>query len=99
MNQKRWMSMAKTNDDSLKIVASVVSGWNFLFSSKGSGNLFPLTVKQAVQVYEAKNIVYKANAEKSTTQIINQCFESICKHFNVQGSAKVLYKPTLPHKV
>jgi hypothetical protein len=48
MNQKRWMSMAKTNDDSLKIVASVVSGWNFLFSSKGSGNLFPLTVKQAV---------------------------------------------------
>jgi hypothetical protein len=40
--------MSKATDDSLKLVASVVSGWNFLFSTKGSGNLAALSVKQAV---------------------------------------------------
>ena len=37
MDQRRWKSVAKTDNHRLEVLAAVVTVWNYLFSSKGVG--------------------------------------------------------------
>lgn len=52
MDNRKWLSIAKTNDPDLKIVAAVCSCYNYLFSDKGLGNGKLLTVKKCLDLIE-----------------------------------------------
>jgi hypothetical protein len=41
------------------LISSVVSAWNYLFSTKGIGTKKPLTLKQAIEICESAGTKYQ----------------------------------------
>lgn len=52
MDNRKWLSIVKTSEYYLKIVAAVCSCYNYLFSDKGLGNAKLLTVKKCLELIE-----------------------------------------------
>lgn len=50
MDNRKWMSIAKTAEPYLKIVAAVCSCFNYLFSDKGLGNGKFLSVNRCLKL-------------------------------------------------
>ena len=93
------MSTVKTSEAKWEVVASVVSTWNYLFSSKGSGELPSLTIREAIELFETEKIKYESTEEEDRSQLIFECFECLCKNFKVKGEGKIIFKPVHPLKL
>ena len=51
---KRWMSQVRAEDDSLKIISSVISAWNFIHSQNISfASIFKLFDAQIIEMVRA----------------------------------------------
>lgn len=74
LDQRRWHCVVKSSDSNDRIVASVASIWNYLFSSKGGGNLPPLKLSQAKSALEQSKTEFYTEDEFERTQIILNCF-------------------------
>ena len=51
---KRWMSQVRAEDDSLKIISSVISAWNFIHSKNISfASVFQIFDAQIIEMVRA----------------------------------------------
>lgn len=50
LSDARWKSIVKCTDINDRVLSSVVSAWNYLFSTKGIGKEEPLSLKTAKNI-------------------------------------------------
>ncbi|XP_033759619.1 uncharacterized protein LOC117341867 [Pecten maximus] len=93
-DMKRWVCMSRPQYSKSCGITSLVSCWNFLFSTLGNGNLQPLTQEEALAILgfkppfdEIRFGPFTGNATLMTW------FKRLNDHFKVRGQSYFTYKP------
>ncbi|XP_060083156.1 uncharacterized protein LOC132562431 [Ylistrum balloti] len=91
---KRWVCMSRPQYSKSCGITSLVSCWNFLFSTLGNGNLSPITQEEALTILgfkppfdEIRFGPFTGNATLMTW------FKKLNDHFKVRGQSYFTYKP------
>lgn len=94
LDLRRWYCMSRPQYKKSCGISSVVSCWNFLFSSLGAGSLQPLTQEVALDILGFKPPFGEIRFGPFTgNATLMRWFKQLCNHFRVDGDAYILYKP------
>lgn len=96
LNQKKWKAIVNSRKFEQRLIASAVSAWNYLFSTKGIGTLDCLNLNQAIKICEKKEVKYQNQNEYQRAQIVLTIFKTLCNQVNTNAEGKVIIKPTAP---
>ena len=93
MDQRRWFCMARPQFPKSCGISSLVSCWNFLYSSLGAGSRQPISTEEALEVLGFKppyNGVSFGSFTGNDTLIL--WFNLLNKFFGTQGQARISFK-------
>ncbi|XP_064615393.1 basic immunoglobulin-like variable motif-containing protein isoform X2 [Liolophura sinensis] len=94
LDLKRWYCISRPQHKTSCGISSLVSCWNYLFSSLGHGKLCPITQEQALAVLgfqpPFEEIRFGPFTGNST---LMRWFRKLNDHFQVKGRCYFLYKP------
>lgn len=96
---RRWYCISRPQYKSSCGISSLVSCWNFLYSTLGAGSLPPISQEEALHILgfqppfeEIKFGPFTGNAT------LMRWFRQMNDHFRVRGCSYILYKPHGKHK-
>lgn len=99
LDLRRWYCISRPQYKTSCGISSLVSSWNFLYSTLGAGSLPPLSQEEALHILgfqppfeEIKFGPFTGNAT------LMRWFRQINDHFRVRGCSYILYKPHGKHK-
>nr|XP_054605649.1 basic immunoglobulin-like variable motif-containing protein isoform X1 [Nothobranchius furzeri] len=99
LDLRRWYCISRPQYKTSCGVSSLVSCWNFLYSTLGAGSLPPISQEEALHILgfqppfeEIKFGPFTGNAT------LMRWFRQINDHFRVRGCSYILYKPHGKHK-
>ncbi|KAL1023395.1 hypothetical protein UPYG_G00040280 [Umbra pygmaea] len=99
LDLRRWYCISRPQYKTSCGISSLVSCWNFLYSSLGAGSLPPISQEEALQILgfqppfeEIKFGPFTGNAT------LMRWFRQINDNFRVRGCSYILYKPHGKHK-
>ncbi|MBN3285521.1 BIVM protein, partial [Polyodon spathula] len=94
LDQRRWYCISRPQYKTSCGISSLVSCWNFLYSTLGAGSLPPITQEEALLILgfqppfeEIKFGPFTGNAT------LMRWFRQINDNFRVRGCSYILYKP------
>ncbi|XP_060573480.1 basic immunoglobulin-like variable motif-containing protein isoform X2 [Ruditapes philippinarum] len=94
LDLKRWYCMSRPQYKTSCGISSLVSCWNYLFSTLGHGNLHPITQEEALTTLTFKppfsDIRFGPFTGNST---LMRWFRILNDHFKVRGRCYYVYKP------
>ncbi|KAL8612220.1 hypothetical protein ACOMHN_028917 [Nucella lapillus] len=94
LDLRRWMSMIRPQYKTACGVASVVSCWNYLFSTAGNGTHSPITQEEALSILGYQEPFGKIRFGPLTSNtVLLKWFQQLNDHFQVSGRGCYLYKP------
>ncbi|XP_063430802.1 basic immunoglobulin-like variable motif-containing protein isoform X1 [Mytilus trossulus] len=94
MDQKRWICMSRPQYSKSCGISSVVSCWNYLFSTLGHGSLSPITQEEALLFLGFKPPFGEIRFGPFTGNItLMRWFRQLNDHYKVKGRCFNLYKP------
>ncbi|KAJ0065226.1 hypothetical protein NL108_006573, partial [Boleophthalmus pectinirostris] len=99
LDLRRWYCISRPQYKTSCGISSLVSCWNFLFSTLGAGSLPPISQEEALHILgfqppfeEIKFGPFTGNAT------LMRWFRQINDNFRVRGCSYILYKPHGKHK-
>ncbi|XP_056133465.1 basic immunoglobulin-like variable motif-containing protein [Lampris incognitus] len=99
LDLRRWYCISRPQYKTSCGISSLVSCWNFLYSTLGAGSLPPISQEEALHILgfqppfeEIKFGPFTGNAT------LMRWFRQINDHFRVRGCSYILYKPHGKHK-
>ncbi|XP_071064311.1 DNA excision repair protein ERCC-5 [Dasypus novemcinctus] len=94
LDLRRWYCISRPQYKTSCGISSLVSCWNFLYSTMGAGNLPPITQEEALHILgfqpPFEDIRFGPFTGNTT---LMRWFRQINDHFHVKGYSYVLYKP------
>lgn len=94
LDLKRWYCMSRPQYKTSCGISSLVSCWNYLFSTLGHGNLHPITQEEALTTLTFKppfsDIRFGPFTGNAT---LMRWFRHLNDHFKVRGRCYYVYKP------
>ncbi|CAK6442748.1 unnamed protein product [Pipistrellus nathusii] len=94
LDLRRWYCISRPQYKTSCGISSLVSCWNFLYSTVGAGNLPPITQEEALHILgfqpPFEDIRFGPFTGNTT---LMRWFRQINDHFHVKGCSYVLYKP------
>ncbi|KAL4220180.1 hypothetical protein ACF0H5_020588 [Mactra antiquata] len=94
LDLKRWYCMSRPQYKTSCGISSLVSCWNYLFSTLGHGNLHPITQEEALTTLTFKppfsDIRFGPFTGNAT---LMRWFKLLNEHFKVRGRCYYVYKP------
>ncbi|EDO43541.1 predicted protein, partial [Nematostella vectensis] len=94
LDLRRWYCMSRPQYKKSCGISSLVSCWNFIFSTLGSGNLRPISQEEVMTILGFKPPFGEIRFGPFTgNATLMRWFRKLCEHFNVRGRAYYLYKP------
>ncbi|EGR29601.1 immunoglobulin-like variable motif protein, putative [Ichthyophthirius multifiliis] len=96
LDQKRWFCLSRPQYQRSCGISSLMSCWNYLYSTLGVGNLPPISVEEALQILgieqEGKLFADTEFGSFTGNGTLIRWFKLICKHFQVDGTAFIFWK-------
>ncbi|XP_028301204.1 basic immunoglobulin-like variable motif-containing protein [Gouania willdenowi] len=99
LDLRRWYCISRPQYKASCGISSLVSCWNFLYSTLGAGSLSPISQEEALHILgfqppfeEIKFGPFTGNAT------LMRWFRQLNDHFRVRGCSYILYKPHGKHK-
>lgn len=93
MDQRRWFCLARPQYPKSCGISSLVSCWNFLFSSLGAGKHRPISTEEALEVLGFKppyqDVTFGSFTGNDTLLL---WFNLLNKFFGVKGEARISFK-------
>ncbi|XP_073425586.1 basic immunoglobulin-like variable motif-containing protein isoform X2 [Dendrobates tinctorius] len=94
LDLRRWYCISRPQYKTSCGISSLVSCWNFLYSTLGSGSLPPLTQEEALHILGFQPPFEEIRFGPFTgNTTLMRWFRQINDHFHVKGCSYVLYKP------
>ena len=94
LDLRRWYCISRPQYKKSCGISSLVSCWNFLFSSLGAGSKKPLTQEEALTILGFKPPFGEIRFGPFTgNATLMRWFRQLNNHFGVRGEAYYLYKP------
>ncbi|XP_020828045.1 basic immunoglobulin-like variable motif-containing protein isoform X1 [Phascolarctos cinereus] len=94
LDLRRWYCISRPQYKTSCGISSLISCWNFLYSTMGAGNLPPVTQEEALHILgfqpPFEDIRFGPFTGNTT---LMRWFRQINDHFHVKGCSYVLYKP------
>ncbi|XP_040847090.1 basic immunoglobulin-like variable motif-containing protein isoform X2 [Ochotona curzoniae] len=94
LDLRRWYCISRPQYKTSCGISSLISCWNFLYSTMGAGNLPPITQEDALHILgfqpPFEDIRFGPFTGNTT---LMRWFRQINDHFHVKGCSYVLYKP------
>ncbi|KAM8786342.1 basic immunoglobulin-like variable motif-containing protein isoform 3-T5 [Rhynchonycteris naso] len=94
LDLRRWYCISRPQYKTSCGISSLISCWNFLYSTIGAGNLPPITQEEALHILgfqpPFEDIRFGPFTGNTT---LMRWFRQINDHFHVKGCSYVLYKP------
>uniref|UniRef100_A0A2K5IJ72 DNA excision repair protein ERCC-5 n=1 Tax=Colobus angolensis palliatus TaxID=336983 RepID=A0A2K5IJ72_COLAP len=94
LDVRRWYCISRPQYKTSCGISSLISCWNFLYSTMGAGNLPPITQEEALHILgfqpPFEDIRFGPFTGNTT---LMRWFRQINDHFHVKGCSYVLYKP------
>eukprot|EP00357_Protocruzia_adherens_P028155 CAMPEP_0114976666 /NCGR_PEP_ID=MMETSP0216-20121206/2801_1 /TAXON_ID=223996 /ORGANISM="Protocruzia adherens, Strain Boccale" /LENGTH=355 /DNA_ID=CAMNT_0002337623 /DNA_START=72 /DNA_END=1136 /DNA_ORIENTATION=+ len=98
LNMDRWYCISRPQYSKSCGMSSVVSNWNYLFSTLGAGNLPVLSQEKALKIVGIKPPYETVKFGSFTgNKTLITWFKKINEYFGVKGNAKIMYKPSGKH--
>ena len=93
MDQRRWFCLARPQYPKTCGISSLVSCWNFLYSTLGTGSHRPISTEEALELLGFKH-PYEGVAFGSFTgnDTLIQWFGLLNKFFGMKGQARISFK-------
>ncbi|XP_031552794.1 basic immunoglobulin-like variable motif-containing protein [Actinia tenebrosa] len=93
-DQRRWYCMSRPQYSKSCGISSLVSCWNYLFSTLGTGSLRPISQEEALTILGFKPPFGEIRFGPFTgNATLMRWFHQLCNHYKVRGRAYYLYKP------
>ena len=93
LDVRRWFCMARPQYPKTCGISSLVSCWNFLFSTLGAGTKRPISVEETLEflgfTYPYDNVPFGTFTGNGTLQ---QWFHMLNDKFGVKGEAEIIFK-------
>ncbi|KAM7177968.1 basic immunoglobulin-like variable motif-containing protein isoform 1-T4 [Macrochelys suwanniensis] len=94
LDLKRWYCISRPQYKTSCGISSLVSCWNYLYSTLGAGNLPPITQEEALHILGFQPPFEEIRFGPFTgNTTLMRWFRQINDHFHVKGCSYVLYKP------
>jgi hypothetical protein len=94
LDLRRWYCMSRPQYSRSCGISSVVSCWNYIFSTIGNGNLPPITQEEALALLGFKKPYGEIRFGPFTgNATVMRWFKQLCNHRGVVGKAYYFYKP------
>ncbi|XP_076454115.1 uncharacterized protein LOC143289128 isoform X2 [Babylonia areolata] len=94
LDLRRWMCVARPQYQTGCAVSCVVSSWNYLYSTIGSGSLSPITQEEALSILGFQTPYDNIRFGPLTSNtVLLKWFQQLNDHFQVSGRGCYLYKP------
>uniref|UniRef100_K7GJY8 Basic, immunoglobulin-like variable motif containing n=1 Tax=Pelodiscus sinensis TaxID=13735 RepID=K7GJY8_PELSI len=91
---RRWYCISRPQYKTSCGISSLVSCWNYLYSTLGTGNLPPITQEEALHILGFQPPFEEIRFGPFTgNTTLMRWFRQINDHFHVKGCSYVLYKP------
>ncbi|KAM9482342.1 basic immunoglobulin-like variable motif-containing protein isoform 1-T6 [Clarias gariepinus] len=99
LDLRRWYCISRPQYKTSCGISSLVSCWNFLYSTIGAGSLPPISQEEALHILgfqpPFEDIKFGPFTGNAT---LMRWFRQINDHFRVRGCSYILYKPHGKHK-
>ncbi|XP_016398725.1 basic immunoglobulin-like variable motif-containing protein [Sinocyclocheilus rhinocerous] len=99
LDLRRWYCISRPQYKTSCGISSLVSCWNFLYSTLGAGSLPPMSQEEALHILDFQppfeDIKFGPFTGNAT---LMRWFRQINDHFRVRGCSYILYKPHGKHK-
>ncbi|KAH9514677.1 hypothetical protein Btru_023248 [Bulinus truncatus] len=94
LDLKRWYCISRPQYKTSCGISSVVSCWNFLYSTMGNGSLKPLTQETAMKILGFQSPFENIKFGSITGNLtLFRWFQELNEHFHVKGKGYFMYKP------
>ncbi|XP_043928671.1 basic immunoglobulin-like variable motif-containing protein isoform X2 [Protopterus annectens] len=94
MDLRRWYCISRPQYKASCGISSLVSCWNFLYSTLGAGSLPPVTQEDALHILGFRPPYEEIRFGPFTgNATLMRWFRQINDHFHVRGYSYILYKP------
>ncbi|KAM4795549.1 DNA excision repair protein ERCC-5 homolog [Rhinophrynus dorsalis] len=94
LDLRRWYCISRPQYKTSCGISSLVSCWNFLYSTLGTGSLPPITQEEALHILGFQPPFEEIRFGPFTgNTTLMRWFRQINDHFQVKGCSYVLYKP------
>ncbi|XP_044856900.1 DNA excision repair protein ERCC-5-like [Mauremys mutica] len=94
LDLRRWYCISRPQYKTSCGISSLVSCWNYLYSTLGAGNLPPITQEEALHILGFQPPFEEIRFGPFTgNTTLMRWFRQINDHFHVKGCSYVLYKP------
>ncbi|XP_028856595.1 basic immunoglobulin-like variable motif-containing protein [Denticeps clupeoides] len=99
LDLRRWYCISRPQYKTSCGISSLVSCWNFLYSTIGAGSLPPISQEEALHIlgFQPPFEEIKFGPFTGNTTLM-RWFRQINDHFRVRGCSYILYKPHGKHK-
>ncbi|XP_051985991.1 basic immunoglobulin-like variable motif-containing protein isoform X2 [Xyrauchen texanus] len=99
LDLRRWYCISRPQYKTSCGISSLISCWNFLYSTLGAGSLPPISQEEALHILgfqpPFEDIKFGPFTGNAT---LMRWFRQINDHFRVRGCSYILYKPHGKHK-
>jgi len=93
MDSRRWLCMSRPQYSKSCGISSLISCWNYLFSTLGTGNLPPISQEEAMVFLGFQPPFNEINFTPFTgTGTLLKWFETLNRHYNVKGECGYFWK-------
>ncbi|XP_078258898.1 basic immunoglobulin-like variable motif-containing protein isoform X2 [Rhinoraja longicauda] len=94
LDLRRWYCISRPQYKTSCGISSLVSCWNYLFSTCGSGSLPPITQEEALHILGFRQPFEDIRFGPFTgNATLMRWFRQLNEHFHMRGCSYVLYKP------
>ncbi|KAM8821890.1 basic immunoglobulin-like variable motif-containing protein isoform 2-T2 [Eudromia elegans] len=94
LDLRRWYCISRPQYKTSCGISSLVSCWNFLYSTLGAGSLPPITQEEALHILGFQPPFEEIRFGPFTgNTTLMRWFRQINDHFHIKGCSYVLYKP------
>ncbi|CAH1781899.1 unnamed protein product [Owenia fusiformis] len=94
LDMKRWFCISRPQYKKSCGISSLVSCWNYLFSTLGAGTLKPITQEEALTILDFKPPFEEIRFGPFTgNATLMRWFKKLNDHYGVRGSSHFFYKP------
>ncbi|NXN84085.1 BIVM protein, partial [Bombycilla garrulus] len=94
LDLRRWYCVSRPQYKTSCGISSLVSCWNFLYSTLGAGSLPPITQEEALHILGFQPPFEEIRFGPFTgNTTLMRWFRQINDHFHIKGCSYVLYKP------
>lgn len=94
LDLRRWYCISRPQYKTSCGISSLVSCWNYLYSTCGSGSLPPITQEEALHILGFRQPFEEIRFGPFTgNATLMRWFRQLNEHFHMRGCSYVLYKP------